>query len=292
MAARTLDLAPPVAKDGHGVMPAPTPLIGIAALVAGCAASLLSASEALAHDFWIEPSTFRPPAGMTVSVRLYVGQNFVGDPVPRLSQNIAQFFIRQNGEDISIGGADRIDPAGILRAEGRETGVIGYRSVGSSSELPPGRFEDYLRQHGLDAVLKERGKRGERAKPGRERFYRYAKALLTGPHPSAAATAPIGFAYEIVPNADPTAICGPLRARVLYNGKPLAGALVEALLRSDPSVRQTTRSDAQGGFTFTLPRDGVWLIKSVHMVRAGYFADADWDSLWASLTFETPAQTR
>ena len=48
------------------------------------------------------------------------------------------------------------------------------------------------------------------------------------------------------------------------------------------------RSDANGAFSFTLPRAGVWLIKSVHMVRAGFFASEDWDSLWASLTFEAP----
>jgi len=35
-----------------------------------------------------------------------------------------------------------------------------------------------------------------------------------------------------------------------------------------------------------LPCAGVWLIKSVHMVRASFFAREDWDSYWASLTFE------
>ncbi|MDP2293955.1 MAG: DUF4198 domain-containing protein, partial [Pseudolabrys sp.] len=97
-----------------------------------------------------------------------------------------------------------------------------------------------------------------------------------------------GFAYEIVPGDDPTASIGPLRGRVLHNGKPLAGALVEALWRDDPSIQLATHSGPQGGFDFALPRPGVWLIKSVHMVRAGFFASHDWDSLWASLTFETP----
>jgi hypothetical protein len=50
----------------------------------------------------------------------------------------------------------------------------------------------------------------------------------------------------------------------------------------------TAHSDAQGAFSFALPRPGVWLIKSVHMVRASFFSEADWYSLWASLTFETP----
>jgi len=37
-----------------------------------------------------------------------------------------------------------------------------------------------------------------------------------------------------------------------------------------------------------LPRPGVWLVKVVHMVPAPKDTGADWESLWASLTFEIP----
>lgn len=251
--------------------------------------TLTVAAPAHAHDFWIEPSTFKPPAGSIVSVRLLVGQDFIGDPLPRRSDSIDRFFLRQNGADTDIGGANRIEPAGLFRMPGEGTAVIGYSSNGSSTELPAARFEDYLRQYELVSAIDERLRRGEKGKPGRERFYRYAKALLTGSAKAATATQPLGFAYEIVPRDDPTMpLAGPLRARILYQGKPLAGALVEALWRDDPSIRLSVRTDSQGGFDFALPRPGVWLIKSVHMVRAGFFASADWDSHWASLTFEAP----
>lgn len=252
------------------------------------AAALSLSGSALAHDFWIEPSTFKPPAGSIVSVRLFVGQDFTGDPLPRQSDSIDRFFLRQNSADTDIGGANKTEPAGLFRMPGSETAVIGYSSNGSSTELPAARFEDYLRQYGLVAAIEERLRRGKKGKPARERFYRYAKALLTGSVKSAAATQPLGFAYEIVPNDDPATVAGLLRARILYQGKPLAGALVEALWRDDPSIRLSALSDAQGGFDFALPRAGVWLVKSVHMVGAGFFASAEWDSLWASLTFEAP----
>jgi len=57
-------------------------------------------------------------------------------------------------------------------------------------------------------------------------------------------------------------------------------------------VQLTARSDKQGAFSFVLPHAGVWLIKSVHMVRADFFSDADWESLWASLTFEASETPR
>jgi len=257
--------------------------------LAYAAALLLAAASARAHDFWIEPSTFHPAPGATVAVGLRVGQDFIGDPVPRASAFIAGFTVRQNGKDDDIGGSDHIDPAGFFRADGAATAIISYASTGAYIELPPGEFEDYLRLYGLDDIVASRAARGEHEKIGRERFYRYAKALLTGRTPSGAVAKPLGLDYEIVPDDDPTVRFAPFHGHVLYEGKPLAGALVVALLHGEPAVHLETRSDAHGAIMLPLPRPGVWLIKSVHMVRASWFASEDWDSLWASLTFEVSA---
>jgi hypothetical protein len=59
------------------------------------------------------------------------------------------------------------------------------------------------------------------------------------------------------------------------------------MLRTNPSAALATRTDAAGAFSLTLRERGVWLVKAVHMVKAGWFSRADWQSLWASLTFET-----
>ena len=279
-----------------------TALAAAVLLAAGVLASgLLATREAQAHDFWIEPSTFRPVPGATVTVGLRTGQNFVGDPVPRFSRAIARFIIRQGGGEAPIVGSESIDPAGFLRADGQSTALIAYRGLPAYIELPADKFEEYLRLEGLERIIDLRAEHGASAKPGRERFSRYAKALLTGERSSAAVMQPIGFAYEIVPDEDPTVKLSPFRGHVLHAGKPLAGALVVAMLRSDPSVRLTMRSDANGAFALALPRPGVWLIKSVHMVAASPLSDvdgiglwgslfsiADWASLWASLTFESP----
>ena len=249
---------------------------------------LSAAGPGLAHDLWIEPSTFHPSPGSTVAVGLRVGQNFVGDPVPRFSRSIEQFTVRQGDIDQPISGMENTDPAGWLRADGAGTALIVYRSQPSFIELPADKFEDYLRLERLDRVIAMRGERGEHAKPGREYFSRYAKALLAGERSSPGVTQPLGLAYEIVPDVDPTAAAAPLRGRLLYGGKPLPDALVVAIWHNEPSLRLMAQTDAQGGFVFVLPHPGVWLVKSVHMVRASFFSRADWESLWASLTFEAP----
>jgi hypothetical protein len=265
-------------------------LIRIASLkpIAMIVGVVLTAGELCAHDFWIEPSTFRPAPGATVAIGLRMGQNFIGDPVPRFSGSIDRFVVRQGGSEQPVVGLEGIDPAGWVRADGQGTAVIAYRSVGSFVELPAPQFEEYLRQEGLERIIAERARHGDGAKPGREHFYRYAKALLTAETTSRVVTQPIGLAYEIIPGDDPTLRADSFRGRILYEGKPLPEALVVAMLRADPAVRLAVRSDAQGAFTLALPRAGVWLIKSVHMVRASIFSRADWDSLWASLTFQSP----
>ncbi|MBZ5560307.1 MAG: DUF4198 domain-containing protein [Acidobacteriia bacterium] len=204
--------------------------------------------------------------------------------------------LRPPGRPRRSGERPRADRSGRLAARRRtihrrhrqSTAVIAYCSRPSYIEMAPAAFEDYLRLEGLDRVIVRRAELGERARKGREYFSRYAKALLTGARTSAAVTQPVGLDYEIVPDEDPTVHAGALRGHMLYEGKPLQGALVVAILRSNPTVRIATRTTEQGSFAFALPRAGVWLVKSVHMVRAWFFSAADWDSLWASLTFESP----
>jgi uncharacterized GH25 family protein len=252
------------------------------------AAALLVAAALQAHDFWIEPSTFHPEAGMTVAVGLRVGQNFVGDPVPRTATYIERFVVRQGRQEEPIAGIDNTDPAGWFTANGRAAAVIAYASKPSFVELPPAKFEDYLRQQGLERIIDIRTQRRERMKPGKEIFSRCAKSILTGAQPSIAVTQPLGLRYEIVPNADPTAGGALFRGRVIYQRTAAAGMLVEAVFLKQPSLRLSTRSDRAGNFSFALPRAGVWLIKSVQMVDAPRGSEAEWESLWASLTFERP----
>ena len=58
---------------------------------------LLTVQYLQAHDFWIEPSQFHAAPGTTVAVGLRVGQNFVGDAVPRLSQFLSPAKSTQTG---------------------------------------------------------------------------------------------------------------------------------------------------------------------------------------------------
>jgi uncharacterized GH25 family protein len=252
---------------------------------------ILTAGRAEAHDFWIEPSSFRPAAGSTVGVRLVVGQKFRGDVLPRNPAMIARFDFASDAGSVPIPGHAADDPAGVFRVERPGLGLIAYRSLESPLSLEAPKFEEYLKEEGLESIIAARARRGETAKPSRELFSRSAKSLLqVGGSGETGFDRVLDLTLEIVPEKNPYAMGagGDLPVRLLFMGQPLAGALVAALPYDEPDRRIAARTDRGGRVVLKLPKAGVWLVKAVHMVPVDGNPAADWRSIWASLTFEVP----
>jgi hypothetical protein len=281
-----------------------------------------------AHDFWIEATPARPEVGGRVAVRLRVGEHLRGEPLTRSAARIERFVAVGPAGERAIPGIEGADPAGHLLVAEPGLHLLGYRSRRSHVVLPPDTFEAYLAEEGLDHVRAARAARGTSGTPGREVFSRCAKALVpvvatpgearTGPvlperadvaadgagssiHAAAPASSPapspgghdrvLGLTLELVPEADPHALApgAELPLRLLYEGRPLAGALVVAMRRGDPAARVSARTGAAGRVALALAAPDFWLVKAVHMVPAPAGVDAEWESLWASLTFDTRA---
>jgi uncharacterized GH25 family protein len=254
-------------------------------------AAALAAGPLSAHDFWIEPSTFRPQVGENVTARLWVGPHLKGEPFPRVSKLIVTFALFSGAGTTPLSGREGDDPAGSVRITAPGLQFIGYRSRDYGVSIDAAKFEDYLKEEGLEEISKIRASRGETQKPAREAFSRAAKALLdagqTGKLPTGY-DRDLGFTLELIADRDPyTATVGQtLPFRLLYEGKPLPGALVQALSKTRPEKGVAGRTDAKGRVSLNLDASGLWLIKAVHMIPAPPGVDADWQSLWASLTFE------
>jgi hypothetical protein len=172
--------------------------------------------------------------------------------------------------------------------------MVAFESDFLPIELPAAQFNLYLKAEGLDRVLTARN--GSLV-PGRERYRRCAKAWLAG-REGARATDSVGLPLELVPAATPGA-APELSIRVLWGGRPLAGALVKAWRttlspeglprpafdRDSVQVAWQGRSNADGRVTIPVRDGGEWLVSTVHMERCPDLRQADWESTWASLTF-------
>ena len=151
------------------------------------------------------------------------------------------------------------------------------------------KFNQYLKEEGLDAVLATRASRNETGAAAHELFSRCAKSLVFSGSPSEAqGDRPLGFTLELVAERNPYAVRPDqdLPVRLIYENRPLAGALVVAMNRLNPAEKLSARTDKDGRVRFKLRPGGMWLIKAVHMVPAPAGTHAEWASFWASLTFE------
>jgi uncharacterized GH25 family protein len=248
-----------------------------------------------AHDMWIEPTAFLPETGQIVGVRLRVGQDLLGDPIPRTPALVNQFVFEDGTGRKPIIGRDGSDPAGYLRVATPGLLVLGYGSNPSQVELPAEKFNQYLKEEGLDSIAALRARRNESNAKGREMFSRCTKALVLSGQPSQAqGDRRLGFTLELLAERHPYTMRPgeELPVRLTYQNRPLAGALVIAMNRSNPAEKIAIRSDKNGRVRLRLRGDGMWMIKAVHMIQAPAGSNADWASYWASLTFEMHSATQ
>ncbi len=242
-----------------------------------------------AHDFWIEPESFRPAAGQKVPVHLYVGMDFKGDSAPFIPERFERYiFVGSEGEK-PVPGVPGDDPAGAVTPTAPGFYVIGLHTKPAEVTFETAEeFEKYLIKEGLERHLALHNKRKKIFKTVHESYFRCAKSLLvSGQQSENAVDKVLGFPLELIAETNPYRH-QPLRLRLLYQGQPLEGALLIAFNKAAPLTKLKARTDKEGHVEFDLPRRGIWLVTSVHMIPAPLFSGYDWKSLWASLTFERP----
>ena len=216
---------------------------------------LASVGSLVAHDMWIEPTTFSPDAGEIVGVRLRVGQDLLGDPLPRDPALIEQFVVV---DAAAPARRPRRRRSRGLRACGR-AGSAGHRLPSNPASRACGgevQSVPQRRRTRHDRGVESAPKRDERE--AREMFSRCAKSLvLSGPATKRGRSA-LGFPLELVAERNPYALPADqdLPVRLTYENRPLAGALVVAMNRSNPSAKVSARTDNEGRVRLRLPKEG------------------------------------
>jgi uncharacterized GH25 family protein len=261
-------------------------------LAAACIAALLFTSAARAHDFWLEPDKFSVARGETVDLSLRYGTGFEGKVAPRDNFLIEKFVVM--GPD----GTEPIPDQGRPGLAGRVTlakdGIyqVAYRGKRRPIKMEAAKFEAYLKEEGLEHISRLRAERQETGKAAFEVYSRCAKTLLkAGGGANEGHDRIAGLRLEIVPETHPYLVAAgaELVFRVLFEGQPLKNGLVTARSRAEPKHTVAARTDAEGRVRLTLDRAGEWLVKCTHMIAAPEELSKDWESLWASITFELPA---
>lgn len=254
-------------------------------------AIILTSASATAHEYWLEPESFFLKAGEKTKVHLYVGDGLIKDREEKAYQPEKTVTFQL----FSIAGLVDLKPAVVAGAmpmfefpdSKAGSHLLAMERNWSYIKLDADKFEEYLREDGMEHVIAERKKLGESKKEGRERYARFIKSLvLVGDKPDNTFATKIGSKMEIVPLDNPYSkkVGGQLRFQILFNGKPLPNRTVFADNRDAPT--QTMKTDKNGTVRMTITHAGMWIIRLVDMQRCKTdCAEADWESFWAAFTF-------
>ena len=242
-----------------------------------------------AHDMWIEPTSFSPDLGRVLGLKLRVGDDFRGEPIPRDDQLIERFVVVDANGQRDVVGRAGADPAGLLRVTATGPMVVGYQSRAHHVSLNGAKFTSYLKEQALDQIVALREQQRPSHAAVREQFIRCAKSLVrTGPGNGQPADRAIGLTLELVAEADPSSLPPgqALPVRLTYQGRALGGMRVVAVNQRNPWDRLTATSDQEGRVRFRLTEGGTWMVRAVHMIPSPTGTQADWVSYWASVTFD------
>lgn len=247
--------------------------------------SLIFSTTVSAHDFWVLPHDARNMAGDDVLYELRIGPGWPGKRTARLPGLISTFDAWDAEGKREVVGHDGALVIGHIKSRVAGAMVTALTTNGARLTLPAQEFEDYLQEEGLSKIIQARRKAGDSGQPGTELFTRYAKTLTLVDGSSKGFDRVLGLERELVALNDPLHYQPgkPFAIRLLASGKALEGVQVKAELNTTPPTVLKETTDARGEVTFVLPKEGEWLFSAVDMVPEEV-SDADWHSLWASLT--------
>jgi uncharacterized GH25 family protein len=261
---------------------------------------LLLAASAQAHDFWIQPERYRVAPDTPTALTLQVGHGSDRQRSTIGLRRITRFAaVAADGRSIDL--RERLHP-GDASDGSFELPAGGYVLVletdaRAQSHLPAIRFNDYLRAEGLTPALQHRQRNGRMQAEGSENYSRRSKAIVRVGGSDAMTPAqwrtllsrPLGLSLEIVLDQNPYAQPRPLRLplRVIYEGRPLADALVKLTrLEDDARPFATQYTDADGRADFATPAQGRWLLNVIWTKPLPASSETDYETVFSSLSFE------
>jgi uncharacterized GH25 family protein len=248
--------------------------------------------SASAHEFWLQPKEFswQPTESMPLSLLVGHSDHSARSKIP--SRRITRFEVlgpRDEALDLRSQFQPGADTELRLDAPGAYLVVLATDNQ-ARSDLPADRFNEYLRAEGLTPALIAREQTGRMQAEGSERYSRQAKSLVQvgASQQQSRVTEAVGLRLEIVPEINPYAEPRPalLPVRVMFEGKPLAGALVKMSSPVNSSETAVSSiSDADGRAVFDMPSHGQWLLHVTWTTLLPSTDEADFDTVFASLTF-------
>jgi hypothetical protein len=251
--------------------------------------------SARAHETWLLPEDFTPPAGQSVRFTMTSGMGFpdLGSGIDR--RRLVEAVLVQDGD------RQRLVPAGAREGALLLTGIpeggmacAWVRLEPRVLEIPDAAdVEHYLEEIGAPRAVWSAWRSDEGRSVWRESYSKLARSYLRGEGgvtgaPCTGVTS--GARFDILPLVDPTTLAAgeALDLQVLFDGEPLSGQAVGLIYEGDASG-VLLRSDADGRLSVTPENAGRYMIYATNL-RPVSGEDFNWESDFTTLTFEVQGE--
>ena len=248
------------------------------------------AISATNHDYFLLPENFFLHKGDKLDLHLLSGDQFIKqDEIGYQAARTTRFMLYNGSKkfDLLKVAKDSAIPMISYVMDNTGQSLLEMTRGTEYNEASRDNFADFLNLAGMDKMA-EKVKSSNQFRV-KEKYTRYLKTLVSvDDHDGNAYEKVLNEDYEIVLNDNPyrKKYGDDMTVTVRFKGKPVKAANIALYIKSISGnvYTQSLMTDAKGQVTFTMSREGIYLLRSVH-VEETKDKDADFESWWASYTF-------
>lgn len=250
----------------------------------------LAALFAFAVDPFLLPESFYLHKGEKLNLHALVGTNFAREGEIKYSAaKTVKFNIYEGSKKTDLTKMAKDSAAPIISYPLMNNGLalVELNSKAESNDIPRDQFITYLTEQGFETLA-------DKLKNSNSLYYTekttsYLKTLFTVDNPSGNIyEKPMGNDFEIILKQNPykKSYGEDISALINYKGKPLKNSTAYLYIKTSSGnvYPQKLDTDASGLIYFTLSRDGIYMIRCVHIEEASG-KDADYETTSTSFTF-------
>jgi uncharacterized GH25 family protein len=252
--------------------------------------TLLLPLTAAAHDTWLLPEHAILDKPGPLSLQMSSGEKFAQLQYAIEAARIDRSGCRIAGVKCPMKTTRRARNALQLDALFRTSGVAAFwlQLKPRTLVLTADQVREYLTEIDAPAEIRRAWETMSEPRHWRETYRKHAKSFVrvgAGAGDRSWAEA-VGLDFEIVPEADPTALQAgeTLPVRLLYRGEPLKD-FGFGFVADGSSTSNLTKTDADGRARVSFDRSGRWLLRAT-ILRKSAATDVDWESDFTTLTLE------
>ncbi len=241
--------------------------------------------KSFGHELWLEPKKFHLQTNEKLEVHIKVGQNFNGDNFPYISKETAKLNLFFDKKKIILKHRDGDYPAIQANVAQKGAYILTYESAPEILEYNNfEKFKLFLQEQGLwnkhifvqtDNII--------------ESYTRFAKSIIrVGDSNGSDFKSDLIFELVLQDPIEKLKINSIIRVKLFYQDQPYKNSQI-TIFRTRQNKLDTYKVITNNNGEALVPTKdgGVFLLSAVKILKNNQKQNkAEWNSLWASVTFE------